>query len=438
LDSDASVLVADAEGLEAARPLLAELPDLQTVVVLDEEVPAVAGARVVSWAQATTSDGQVPSVELGPEDLFSIMYTSGTTGLPRGCLLSHGYYCRSGLTIVNALDLDDDDAIFSTLPLFHGGARLMVLMTGLQKGIPVAFDGHFSARAFFPRAIETGATVVIGLGSMGAALLALPPSEHDRAHQIHTMMIAPMTVSDQERYRERFGIDPWVEVYGQTECVPVTCSPRKGVRDRASCGVPAADLEVALLDDEGNEVPDGTAGEICIRPKAPTAMFSGYWNNPEATVEAYRHLWYHTGDMARHRESGALQFVDRKKDSMRRRGENVSSMELEAAIRLHPAVADVAVHAVPSPLAEDDIKAVIVLAGSRPSPEELFAYLRDNLPYFAIPRYIEFLDELPRTAVGRVMKYELRARGLSGEVWDFEALGLTVAKEDRRRSSPVA
>jgi crotonobetaine/carnitine-CoA ligase len=245
-----------------------------------------------------------------------------------------------------------------------------------------------------------------------------------------------MSVADQERFTARFGIDPWVEVYGQTECVPITCSPRKGERDRNSCGLPAADLEVALLDDAGLPVADGEPGEICIRPRRPQAMFSGYWDNAEATVEAFADLWYHTGDMGKRRESGALQFVDRKKDAMRRRGENVSSMEVEAAIREHGQVADVAVHAVPSPLVEDDIKAVIVLSGDqRPEARELFAFFQDNLPFYAMPRYVEFVDDLPRNAVGRVMKHELRDRELSGDAYDFEELGFSVAKEDRRKSS---
>jgi crotonobetaine/carnitine-CoA ligase len=434
-DSNACVLIADSDGFDAAKPLLTELPDLRTVVLLDAADHAVQGAEVVSWAQASSSQDAPPEVEIAASDVMSIVYTSGTTGLPKGCVLPNGYYCRSGLTNANALGFEETDAIYCMLPLFHGGGRMLVLIAGLQKGIPVAFDAAFSARGFFPRAIETEATVVIGMGAMGAALLALPEGENEREHSIHTMMVAPMSPADQKRFQERFGIDPWVEVYGQTECVPVTCTPRRGERDRESCGLPAEDLEVALLDDDGLPVADGEPGEICIRPKRPGAMFSGYWDNAEATVEAFKDLWYHTGDMGKRRESGALQFVDRKKDAMRRRGENVSSMELETAIRTHEAIGDVAVHAVPSPLAEDDIKAVIVLSGERPSEEDLFGFFRDNLPFFAIPRYVEYVDDLPRNAVGRVMKHELRDREMTDAVIDFEELGFRVTKEERRKSS---
>jgi crotonobetaine/carnitine-CoA ligase len=252
------------------------------------------------------------------------------------------------------------------------------------------------------------------------------------------MFIAPLTPADQERFKERFGIEPWTEVYGQTECVPLCVSPRTGPRDRAGCGVGAPDLEVALLDEQMQPVRDGEVGEICIRPREPQAMFDGYWNQPQATLDAFRGLWYHTGDAGRKLPSGEYTFVDRKKDALRRRGENVSSIELEVAIRNHPKVADVAIHAVPSPVSEDDIKACVVLVpGEATEPEELFVFFRDNLPYYALPRYVEILDDLPRNAVNRVMKHVLKERPMTDGVWDFEALGLTVSREQRRAAAPT-
>jgi carnitine-CoA ligase len=332
-----------------------------------------------------------------------------------------------------------DDVLFTSLPLFHGGARMMVLTAALLRGVPVTIDSAFSARRFFPRAREVGATVVVGIGAMGQALMATPETDADKDHRIHTMMIAPMSLEVQERFRRRFGIDPWTEIYGQTECTPLCAAPRSGERDRSGCGTPAPDLDVVLLDDDGREVGVGEVGEICIRPRAPHAMFDGYWNRPEETLSAIKDLWFHTGDLARRRESGQLMFADRKKDAMRRRGENVSSMELEAAIAKHPAVAEVAVHAVPSPQSEDDVKACVVLASDAAvDPETLFGHFRDNIPYFAVPRYVEILDELPRNAVGRVMKHVLRNREPIGEVWDFEELGLSVAASDRRKTTETA
>src|SRR5262249_330938 len=202
-----------------------------------------------------------------------------------------------------------------------------------------------------------------------------------------------------------------------SECMPTTLTPLSSDRrDPEGCGLPAPDLEVALLDEEGNALEGEATGEICLRPKAPHAMFDGYFEQPEATLAPYRGLWYHTGDYGRRLPGGAFAFVDRKKDCLRRRGENVSSLELEQAIDRHPAVVESAVHAVASSLGEDDIKACIV-ASAEIAPAELFAFFKNHLPYFAIPRYVEFLDALPRNGVGRVMKHKLREAGITPDTW---------------------
>jgi carnitine-CoA ligase len=433
--SRASALVSDAAGLAGAAPLLDELPGLQLLVALDRtDLPTPTGLSVVPYAAASSGGGAPPGVALTPSDAMSIVYTSGTTGLPKGCVLSHGYYTRSGWTFGSGLGVSGDDTIYTPLPLFHGGGRMMVLTMALISGIPVHFDTGFSASRFIARAAEREATIVVAIGAMGMALLATPESEADRQHRIHTIAVAPLTPHEQERLRARFGIEPWVEVYGQTECVPLTISRRIGARDRAGCGFAPSDLEVKLLDDDMNEVSDGELGEICIRPRERWTMFDGYWEQPEETLRAFRGLWYHTGDAGRKLPSGAFAFVDRKKDALRRRGENVSSIELEVAIRTHPKVADVAVHAIPSPVGEDDIKACVVLRpGETFTAQEAFDFLCDTLPYYAMPRYVELMDDLPRNAVNRVMKHLLRERPLDSErVWDFDALGIKLSREQRR------
>jgi crotonobetaine/carnitine-CoA ligase len=223
------------------------------------------------------------------------------------------------------------------------------------------------------------------------------------------------------------------EIYGQTECNPITANPwREDLRRRDSMGRAVPGLAVEVHDDDGRPVPPGVVGEVVVRPQEPEVMFQGYWGKPEATVAAARGLWHHTGDNAVADADGYLTFADRKKDSMRRRGENVSSIELERAILEHGSVAAVVVHAVPSPLGEDDIKACVIPAeGAEIDPAELFDFFKSTLPYFAVPRYLEIVDEFPVNAMGRVLKHELRAAGI-GNALDFEAMGLTVARSERR------
>jgi crotonobetaine/carnitine-CoA ligase len=188
-----------------------------------------------------------------------------------------------------------------------------------------------------------------------------------------------------------------------------------------------------VVDGDDREVPAGGVGEVVVRPRIPNAIYLGYWGKPEATIDAWRNLWHHTGDYGRMSEDGVLTFVDRKVDALRRRGENVSSMVLERAILAHPGIAEAAVHGVPSEMSEDDIKACLVAEPGRElTPEGLFAFFKETLPYFAIPRYVEVLPELPKTATLRVMKHLLRDRGVTEATWDLEALGLTVARDDRR------
>lgn len=212
-----------------------------------------------------------------------------------------------------------------------------------------------------------------------------------------------------------------------------------GPRKPGSAGRPAPHVEVAVVDDDDDILPTGQVGEIVVRPRVSDTFFSGYWDEPAATLATWRNLWHHTGDLGRQDQDGTLWILDRKKDAVRRRGENVSAVELENAIRMHPLVKEVAVHAVPSDIGDDDIKACIVLQPeSTLEPEELFAYFKRTLPYFAVPRYVEFLPALPVNAVGRVTKVTLREQGLTTTTLDLEALGLVVERTERRGKSSTA
>lgn len=431
-DCDPAVLVVDEAGARAVEPLLERLPALRAVVLLDGgSMAAPTGVRKGPWEEFEPSGEPLP--EVSPSSLASILYTSGTTGMPKGCMLPHGYYARVGQIENLLVGYRGDDVFFTAMPLFHGGAQLKIFMACIEAGIPAVFEETFSPKNYIAKATEAGATFLNGVAAMGTMLLTVPAADTDRGHRIRVANIAPMSVANQEEFGARYGVDVWAETYGQTECVPVMASPVSGPRDRASIGRAVPDVEVALLDDNGVPVARGEVGEICLRPRHRFAMFAGYWRKPEDTLAAFSGLWYHTGDCARQIESGAFVFADRKKDSMRRRGENVSSLELEAALVRHPRIDAVAVHAIASDLGEDEIKACIVT--SEPTeiqPRELFAWFQAHLPYFAIPRYVEFVDEIPVNHLGRVQKFLLRERGVTASTWDFEALGLAVGRTDRR------
>lgn len=429
-DSQASTLVVDDAGLNASLPLIGALPDLRRLICLDEARGE--GIDVVDYGSVRSSGSPVPPVDMVPGDLMSILYTSGTTGLPKGCMMSHGYYTHSAARMEDT-GLREDDVFFTALPLFHGAASIMVTLAVVMRGASAVVEPVFSVTTVLDRLVETGATALSLVGAMGMAMLAIPPSEKDRAHRLRQAAFVPFSVEQQIAFEQRFGCPVHSEMFGQTECVPITFSHADGPRKPGTAGRPSSWLEVRLVDDDDHEVPAGEAGEIIVRPRVPHAMFSGYWNKPEATLEAWRGLWHHTGDYGRADDEGFITFVDRKKDAVRRRGENVSSMELEAAIARHPKILEAAIHAVPSEMTEDDIKACIVLeAGAEITPEELFEFFKTNLPYFAVPRYVEIIPELPRNALLRVMKHTLREKGVTENTWDLEAKGLVIDRRDRR------
>lgn len=231
-------------------------------------------------------------------------------------------------------------------------------------------------------------------------------------------------------WRERFGVElAGSNAYGLTECCLTTHHRLDRPAPAGSSGRENDDYDVRIFDDDDNEVPVGTPGEIVVRPKRPHVMFEGYWNRPEATAALLRNLWFHTGDIGRFDADGFFYFVDRKKDYLRRRGENISSFEMETAFLAHPDIVEVAVHAVYSELAEDDVKVTAVrVVGSTLTEEELCQWSVEKLPYFAVPRYVEFRDELPKNPVGRVLKYALRDQGRTERTWDREAAGIAISK----------
>jgi crotonobetaine/carnitine-CoA ligase len=429
VDCGAVGVIADPSALAGVQSIASELPDLRFQVQVGEGP----GPADVDFADLEASEAVAPAVSIDQSDLISIMYTSGTTGAPKGCMLSHAYYTYVPWSWFEHDWYSPEDHLVTAMPMFHIAAQAMIVMAALQGGMPATILPSFSASSFMAQAAKAGATMAFGVGPMAMALLASPPGPYDRGHTLRRSVWPPMPPAARERFLERFGVAAIAEGYGQTEVNPLTQSPAARQGMTTGClGLPSPYLEVEILDERGYPVEAGQVGEICIRPREPGVMFSGYWRRPAATVEAGRGLWHHTGDAGRVDERGYLIFVDRRKDALRRRGENISSMELEAAIAQHAQISAAAVHGVPAELGDDDVKVWIVPEpGARLEPALLHAWFTAHLPYFAVPRYVQFTEELPVNALGRVQKFKLRLFD-NARAWDFEALGLTIDKAHRR------
>ncbi len=447
-DSGAKVLVV-ADGLaDRAARVLGELADLAHVVVvadpdgesrvgLEAVRAAAAGQTVHTWDEVLAADPVAPGVDIRPGDLATFIYTGGTTGPSKGCMLSHHYHGALASQIGICWKRTADDVVWTPLPLFHFNAISTAVVGPLVWGGRAAIYGRFSVSNFWPEMNRVGATITSTLGTM-AYLLAhdvdrpeMPRSGAPEANtSLRLLGAAPMPVEVESVIKERFGLTTFSGAYGVTEASLVSWQP-PGIDNRPNAAGVINDqyFDVRIFDDDDHELAPDTDGEIVLRPKRPHVMFEGYWGNPEATVATSRNWWYHTGDIGRVDPEGYLYFVDRKADYLRRRGENISSFEVERILMGHGKLADVAVHAVASQLTEDDLKITATVAeGEELSPDELFRWCIDELPYFVLPRYIEFRAELPRSPVGRVLKRDLRDEGVTPGTWDAETSGITFDK----------
>jgi crotonobetaine/carnitine-CoA ligase len=376
-----------------------------------------------------TPQGVAP-VDVVPSDLACLIYTAGTTGPSKGCMLSHNYVVCMADQIARAWGRRPDDVVWTPLPLFHLNAISIAVVGTLSVGGSASIARRFSVSGFWPEVRRSGATMASMLGSLAILVANADDHAEQEGHRLRLCAAAPMPPDIDRIWRERFGCATFSGGFGLTEASLLAALPPGEENPPGAAGkANRTELDVRILDDDDLEVATGEVGEICCRPLIPDAMFAGYWNRPGDTVAVFRNLWFHTGDLARLDDEGLLYFVDRKKDALRRRGENISSFEMEKTFHAHPAILDVAVHAVASEMGEDEVKVTAVLQpGAELSPEDLCRWAAERVPYFAIPRYIEFRDDLPRNPVGRVLKYELRAEGVTATTWDREQAGVTFAR----------
>jgi len=416
-NSGARLMLADAALVPAIGSLQAALPLERIWTVGGDAESAVGGCEISSLPEPGDPVAAHPA---RAGDTAAILYTSGTTGPSKGVCCPQAQFYWWGVLVSEMLEIDEGDVLYTCLPLFHTNA-LTAFVQALVSGATFVLGERFSASRFWERAGGSGAQVSYLLGAMVSILLGRPEAPAEREHQVRVALAPATPPRAFERFRERFGVQ-LVEGYGSTETNCTIAAPSPTAGRPGYMGTARPEFLVQVVDHQDEPAPDGEAGELVMRHREPWSFASGYWGMPEATVKAWRNLWFHTGDRVVRDPDGWYRFVDRTKDAIRRRGENISSWEVEQALLEHPAVDAAAAFPVPSPLGEDDVMAAIVLAeAAELDAAQLIAHCQPRLPYFAVPRYLEVVDELPLTENGKVRKQVLRDRGVTASTWDREA-----------------
>lgn len=408
-NSGASIALADSSLTPLLHEVAPTLPALREIV---DVAPGAADGRgdTPFAASVRAASTEFDLGDIAPGDLLNIQYTSGTTGAPKGCMLSHEYWLRLAERSVRFSGVGEHDVALTAQPFYYMDPQWNVGMA-LLAGCSLVILPRFSASTFWQTVKDTGTTFFYVLGTMPVYLLKQPPNpEVERGHRVRYVACSGIVPQLHAEFESRWGV-PWREAFGMTETGVDLFVP---VEDRAcvgsgAVGRPVDGKEARVVDAAGCPLGDGAVGELCVRG---TGMMLGYWNNPAATAERMRDGWLHTGDLAFRDEKGYYHIVGRLKDMIRRTGENISAVEVEGVLSQHPAVRGAAVVAVPDELRGEEVKAFIQLQPGHEGtePRALVDFARAHLAAFKAPRFIEFVDDLPRTPSEKVAKHELLAR----------------------------
>jgi crotonobetaine/carnitine-CoA ligase len=422
-DSQSRILVIEETYLSRVVDIASELKFLK-LIVLRTNPPGERGLtkEPTGWDMLSFEDiaqhEEVQPIMNRPSDVLAVMYTSGTTGPSKGVLLPHAHAYTVGASRPHGggwLDTDHDDVNYVFLPLYHQAGQWGGVLNAFIAQASAYLAPRFSASTFLDDVRRVGGSVAGFVGSAGAILLQQPERSDDSNNPLREISMSPL-VSNVEEFEHRFDVKVTTS-YGSTEvgCVLVDDDPtlRRGTYH------PRDGYQLRIVDEEDIEVPTGEVGELIIRTPDPWTSLIGYHNNPEQTIAMWRNGWLHTGDALRITDDGAYQFIDRIKDCIRRRGENISSLEVEREVASHPLVRECAAFAVPSELGEDEVMVAIVVDATI-SLDDLIDYLSQRMPTFMLPRYIRVVDEFPRTPTAKVQKAVLRDHGSDG-AWDREA-----------------
>ncbi|MDB5850213.1 MAG: ATP-dependent acyl-CoA ligase [Rhodoferax sp.] len=405
-------------------PQLAEIrQQLETVrhIVLVGEVQDADPALLPWTALQDAGHPAPPPVQAGFSDLALLLYTSGTTGRSKAAMISNRFVLRQAEVFIEGLRLRPDDVLYCPYPMFHLDAAVMTIAPALLLRGVAAIGERFSVSRYWDEMRAMRATVFDFMGATLTMLWKQAPSPNDRTHSARLGWGVPLPAWATE-FEARFGCR-LVELYGATEVGGLLFTPQDAPPRPGSCGLPVGPWTVRLVDEDGFTVAPGTPGELVVRSEEPSVLMDGYWGMPEATIAAFRNQWFHTGDLLRQDADGWFYFVGRRKDIVRRRGENISAAEVEMGIEAHPGVLACAVVGVPSDMTEEEVMACVVLRpGTVLSPRELTYWCASKMAKFMVPRYVRFTESLPKTPTDKVEKFRLQQRGTDG-AWDREAPG---------------
>ena len=432
-DSQAKTIIIDLQFLDRLDSIKSELEHLERIILYDSsDTESDLITRLESQFEVLRFE-EVFANEIysGPRpsyyDLMGVLYTSGTTGPSKGVTTSHAHAYEYAYGVTEMLELTEDDVFCAPLPLFHIAGKFATIYASCIAGATAIISGTFSVERFWKDMATYKVTCTFLLGAMANFLYRQPIHKNDKNTSLERVLMVPL-IPEVEDFKQRFSCRVST-TWGGTE---MNCPTRSGfdLANNKTCGRVAEDrYEVMIVDELDREVEVGVAGEALVRSKVPWIITNGYWNHPEWTQKAWRNLWLHTGDMLMRDNEGNLYFVDRSKDAIRRRGENISSMEVEYEINSHPCVLECAVIPIPSEETEEEVMAVLVAKENQTiDPQSLIRYLEPKMAYFMVPRYINIIEAMPKTPTGKIKKFELRETGVTTTTWDRVAAGVKLKR----------
>ena len=428
--SRSKAIVLDETYAERVAAVAEELPELEHVVIRrasSDPLPDFPPRIALHGLGDLYLDAPPPDVSREPSDPVVILYTSGTTGPSKGVVLPHAMNLTAARNTVWLCRYTSDDRLYTVFPLFHINAKYTSVMAAMEADASLIMDTRFSASGFFDTCRERSITAFNYQGALLTMLMKQPERDDDLDNPVRLAFGAPAPVEIWRDFEARFGLT-LVEVYGMTETAISVQNTLDDTRV-GSVGKPCPHFEVEIHDEHDRPVEPGVPGEIVVRPRYPDVMIREYFDMPEESLRAFRNLWFHTGDRAKMDDDGYFYFLDRIKDAIRRRGENISSFEVERVVNDHDAVLESAAFGVPSELSEEEVMiAVVVKPGEALTPEQLLDHCQEEMAHFAVPRYVRFVDELPKTPSQRIQKYKLRDDGVTADTWDREAHGYEVRR----------